>query len=260
MTMKRLPSIAFILLAMALTLCLSSCRHDGTTEDNIAAKLEGKWKLSTIDGIEVDTNSKTVWTMDGTRISMIDPETVKSSLEMISFEYTVKDKDIIVKGLEKGNSDCRIRIDYIDNHMIVSTETHDGKQGQYVRQKVNKDYSKAILGLWEGREMTGIGTYGDQNHRWEYKADGSYIYYDRNDKGEWVFGQDAWNRYRVDGDMLCTCWKDEDGSINREWWDISECNESEMTWRAFRSDIGDPFNPDAPQATHTLFKMYRVSD
>jgi hypothetical protein len=52
--------------------------------------------------------------------------------------------------------------------------------------KVTDDYSQAILGTWEGRSTGEEGSEFDdgKNHRWEYKADGTYIYYRKID-GQW---------------------------------------------------------------------------
>jgi len=46
--------------------------------------------------------------------------------------------------------------------------------------KVSVDYSKDIVGLWEGVEMTGYETYGNAEARIDYKADGTYTYYKNN--------------------------------------------------------------------------------
>lgn len=47
--------------------------------------------------------------------------------------------------------------------------------GKWKRASV--DGKLDIIGLWEGVEMTGYETYGNAEARIEYKADGTYTYY-----------------------------------------------------------------------------------
>ena len=103
--------------------------------------------------------------------------------------------------------------------------------------KVTDDYSQAILGTWEGRSTGEEGSEFDdgENHRWEYKADGTYIYYRKID-GQWREIGDAYANYFVDGPLLCTRWKnDVDGAAeNREWWEITNLENGVMNWKALR--------------------------
>lgn len=67
--------------------------------------------------------------------------------------------------------------------------------------KVNVDYSKDIIGLWEGVEMTGYETYGNAEARIKYEADGTYTYYRKVD-GEWQALVEDLAEWNVDGDWL----------------------------------------------------------
>ena len=100
--------------------------------------------------------------------------------------------------------------------------------------KVTADYSQDIIGMWEGVEMTGDETYGDANHRIEYKADGTYTYYDKVGDS-WVPSKNAGNEYNVDGDWLATRWQPTEGAdYEYEWWDIDEITDGTMKWSALR--------------------------
>lgn len=101
-------------------------------------------------------------------------------------------------------------------------------------QKVTADYSQDIIGMWEGVEMTGDETYGDANHRIEYKADGTYVYYDK-DGDDWKLSEDVDNEYNVDGDWLASRWRPKAGEdFEYEWWDIDEIKDGTMKWSALR--------------------------
>ena len=104
----------------------------------------------------------------------------------------------------------------------------------FTYHKVTADYSQAIIGMWEGVEMTGDETYGGTNHRIEYKADGTYTYYDKVGDS-WVPSKNAGNEYNVDGDWLATRWQPTEGAdYEYEWWDIVEIKDGTMKWSALR--------------------------
>ena len=70
-----------------------------------------------------------------------------------------------------------------------------------------------------------------ETHRWEYKADGTYVYYVK-DGDDWVSSENTLNEYFVDGTLLCTRWIDQ-GQENREWWEIN-IDGDKMNWTALR--------------------------
>lgn len=44
--------------------------------------------------------------------------------------------------------------------------------------KVDADYTASIVGKWQGRCTSEGSVFDDgQEHQWEYKADGTYVYY-----------------------------------------------------------------------------------
>lgn len=120
--------------------------------------------------------------------------------------------------------------DYLDGQVA---ETHPEVNMQYKR--IGYSFEQDILGVWEGKVQGDKDTYGDgKPHRWEYKADGTYVYYVQ-DGNKWVPSSNTLNEYFVDGDKLCMRWKD-GGKEYREWWEIAKLESNEMTWSALRKD------------------------
>ena len=93
--------------------------------------------------------------------------------------------------------------------------------------------STAIIGTWEGRCTSENSVFDDgQEHRWQYNADGTYVYYVK-DGDNWVsYEGTTLSEYFVDGTLLCTRWIDQ-GQENREWWEIS-IDGDKMNWTALR--------------------------
>ena len=146
-----------------------------------------------------------------------------------------------------------------DNDFIANREltvTVDGiveaSHKEVVRfTKQTADYRAAIVGTWQGHCTSEGSVFDDgQEHRWQYNADGSYVYYAK-DGDNWVpYEGNTLNEYFVDGTLLCTRWID-NGQENREWWEIS-IDGSQMHWTALRQ------NPDGTTFTAT-FEMSKVN-
>jgi hypothetical protein len=116
--------------------------------------------------------------------------------------------------------------------------------------KVDANYGQNILGTWEGRCTSEGSAFDDgKDHRWEYKADGTYVYYVKDDD-KWVASDNEANEYFVAGNLLCTRWI-EGGKENREWWEVSIDGDA-MSWTALREgDDGKTFT--------SSFEMKRVA-
>ena len=117
--------------------------------------------------------------------------------------------------------------------------------------KITADYSAAIVGTWQGRCTSEGSVFDDgQEHRWQYNADGTYVYYVK-DGDNWVpYADNTLNQYFVDGTLLCTRWVD-NGVENREWWEITIAS-NKMNWTALRQ------NADGTTFTAT-FEMEKVN-
>ena len=233
----NISTVLAIITMICSSLILSSCcEEEELTTQDIALKrnIVGKWKTYSIDGKLGVTNQKGVITYynDGTFTST----TFRNNQSEGSSKY---------KYYLNGNSYIEVNDKYtvkavissIDNEEIVYSNFANNqgfKCKSMVSHKINVDYSKNIVGLWEGVEMTGESTYGSSNHRWEYRADGSYTYYSKDADGNWIAdASNSGNEYYVDGDFLGTRWI-RNGKENHEWWDIEKCDDSEMIWSALR--------------------------
>ena len=68
------------------------------------------------------------------------------------------------------------------------------------------------------------------------------------DKWEPIGG--GFNQYLVDGNLLCTRWKNEgDEQESREWWEIESIEDGVMKWKALR--VGEDGAPYAASFTMT---------
>lgn len=110
---------------------------------------------------------------------------------------------------------------------------------QYQRYtRVTANYSKDILGTWEGRVSSEEGSEYDDGelHRWEYKADGTFVFYFQDENGGWKASNDEFAEYFCDGTLLCTRWKNvgEGTKENREWWEIQSIKNGVMKWYGLR--------------------------
>lgn len=101
--------------------------------------------------------------------------------------------------------------------------------------KVDANYEKSILGTWESHSASD----GEKDYRCEYKADGTYVFYEKNGD-EWVVIGDTLDEYYVSGNLLCERWVN-NGQENRESWEISIAGDT-MTRTALRQgDDGKTF-------------------
>jgi len=234
---------------------------------NIPEKIIGKWMPADKDGQPMPTNKKmvidfvspikaimsaslsshpeagTFWgvSLEGDVAINDNKVTVTSQPD----EHTTLVHEFIITDINdkefKGNHEVTYTID--DNVVLSIVD-----EVRYVKQTA--DYSAAIVGTWQGRCTSEGSVFDDgQEHRWEYKADGTYVYYVK-DGDNWVpYADNTLNEYFVDGTLLCTRWIDNDVE-NREWWEIT-INGDKMNWTALRQ------NPDGTTFTAT-FEMTKV--
>jgi hypothetical protein len=117
--------------------------------------------------------------------------------------------------------------------------------------KVDEDYSDDVLGMWEGRCTSEGSVFDDgQDHRWEFKDDGTFIYYVK-DGEKWVPADAAEGDYFVGGPLLCNRWSN-GGTEFREWWEIT-IDGDKMNWTALRdNERGETYT--------ATFEMERVTE
>ena len=231
---------------IAAIAALSSCskNEDVPSQKDIETKIIGRWKKMKQDGKDAVTNKRTIWSFNndgkGT-LSVADQKEgdimfIWDNKEPIQYSIQGNVVNIISPSVERTSdipsiSDSQMTM-HVTNVISHGADIKVDYVGEY--SKVTADYSQTIIGLWEGVEMTGDETYGDANHRIEYKADGTYTYY--NKVGEsWVSSKNAGNEYNVDGDWLATRWQPTEGAdYEYEWWDIDEIKDGTMKWSALR--------------------------
>ena len=89
-------------------------------------------------------------------------------------------------------------------------------------------------------------------HRWQYNADGTYVYYNKSGN-DWIPNPlNTLNEYFVDGNFLCMRWIN-NGAEYREWWEIASIEDNVMSWTALRKK--------ADGTTYTAsFSMVKMND
>ena len=216
---------------------------------NIAEKIIGKWMVEELNGQPCPTNLKAVITflspteaygslsdfysdswnnhvsadvvIDGNNMTLTASENEHTKHVTATGIYSITDTDMTLK------SDWKV---FTDGEMVIN-EIYDNER--YIR--INNDFEEDIVGTWEGKVTSAEDEHTDgELHRWEYKADGTYVYYNKVGD-EWVNNGDALAEYFVDGLLLCTRWKTTaDSEELREWWEIESIKDGVMKWTALR--------------------------
>lgn len=251
------------------TFLFTSCKKDEDNSLNLEEKIIGKWMIADRDGQAALTNKKSVLTVlsateallsmsregysstgskwsaylecsvaiDGNRVTITGHpnEHITIINEMNIHSITTAEMEVTYKFITKRDGE------------IVSSR--DPIEMRY--EKVTTDYKNAVLGTWQGHCTSEGSVFDDgQEHRWQYNADGTYVYYAK-DGDNWVpYEGNTLNEYFVDGKLLCTRWID-NGQENREWWEIT-IDGNQMHWTALRQ------NPDGTTFTAT-FEMEKVN-
>ena len=216
----------------------------------VAEKILGKWMTADKDGNPAPTDEKSVFTFISTTkaIACASKNTYSDSHSRWSLdrEYDVEIngnyvkltshsdgsstmiKEFAITSINDAEFVCRYKHTSLRNGQITSAGSEQIRR--YV--KVPADFREAIVGTWEGRCTSEGSVFDDgQEHRWQYKADGTYVYYVK-DGDDWVPSENTLNEYFVDGTLLCTRWVDNEQE-NREWWEIN-IDGDKMNWTALR--------------------------
>ena len=246
--MQWVMAAALICSSTVFTSCMNDDNPVGPT-DNLAEKLIGKWMPVYLDGNPVVTDLKSVYTfVSATKAYMSVSINAQQGEEIVWNNQ--KELDLSINGnkmtltnhsdehttmVEEFNITAIDGSAFTANHKI--TVTVDGSvmlhnEGTIRFEKVPTDYKADIVGTWQGHCTSAGSIFDDgQEHRWEYKADGTYVYYVK-DGDNWVPSENTLNEYFVDGTLLCSRWIDQ-GQENREWWEIN-IDGDKMNWTALR--------------------------
>jgi hypothetical protein len=240
---------------------------DVPTQAEVEQFILGKWMASEINGEEALTNVKSVYDFESLNKAFIsaslnaNPELPTVWNDKTELNVFIVDNHITLAGPkdEKTNMLEELIVSYITADVMQCVIIHSEINGEDVVtfpalfctfKKVDKDYSQAIIGTWEGQVTSEQDTFGDGLlHRWEYKADGTYVYYVK-DGDNWVPSTNTLNEYFVAGKLLCSRWINA-GTEYREWWEIESIEDGMMKWTAMRQ------NADGTTFTST-FEMTKV--
>ena len=223
------------------------------TQADIEKMIIGSWIVAERKGQPALTNEKSVFTFESPTKAYVSasfnarPELGIEWLNMLESEVEIKGNKVTItrKGGGEATMVNELTISNITDAEtrgdLVSKLVDNGKETVITEEqirfvKVKDDYSKDILGTWEGHCTSEGSVYDDgQEHRWEYKEDGTYVYYHK-DGDNWVPSDDKLNDYFVDGNLLCTRWGD-GNTEDREWWEITVDGDT-MNWTALRENEG----------------------
>ena len=217
--------------------------------DNLSEKIIGKWMETDVNGEPLLTNRKIVFNFVSATRALVSAS--RNSHPESGFWVDHEEADVTIDGNkvtltiqsdEHTTSVMEFNVTAISSSEFTAnrklTVTIDGNVVHTANEvfrlvKQTADYRQAILGTWEGRCTSEGSVFDDgQEHRWQYKADGTYVYYVK-DGDDWVpYEGTTLSEYFVDGNLLCTRWIDQ-GQENREWWEIS-IDGDKMNWTALR--------------------------
>ena len=231
----------------------TSCKKDEDNSLKLEEKIIGKWMTAENDGQPALTNKKRVLTFVSTTKAYIsasrdiNPEMGAMWSDYTELEVSIDGNKVTLTNHpnEHTTSVEEYTVTAINGTEFTAkrkvTVTVDGNERfskedtvRFVKQTA--DYSAAVLGTWQGHCTSEGSVFDDgQEHRWEYRADGTYVYY-RLDGTAWVPYGDDFAEYFVDGNLLCTRWRNSgEETENREWWEIS-IDGTQMHWTALRQD------------------------
>ena len=243
-------TIAFLLACiLCAAFAFAACAE--VTQAEVEELIIGKWMLADKNGRPALTNEKMVITVESTdkaflSTSRFGEKGMKSIWHhQMEAEVTIDSHTVTVTRIANVEqaSVQEFNVTKISNREFLAnrkwTRTNKGEEPQTLHDilrfvKITDDFSDDIIGTWEGRCTSEGSVFDDgQEHRWEYKADGTFVYYVK-DGENWVPAKDELNEYFVDGILHCTRWV-ENGEESREWWEIA-IDGDRMNWTALRTD------------------------
>jgi hypothetical protein len=224
---------------------------DVPTEAEVEQNIIGKWMLTKMNFQDIPTNGKFVYEFESLSKAYLSaslnfiPELPTIWNNKIELSVAIVDNHIALNGQMDEQTNffdeliiAEISADRIECILIHSEINDKGEMTTSpalfcTLEKVDKDFSADIIGMWEGQVTSEQDTYGDGlQHRWEYKADGTYVYYVK-DGENWVPSANTLNEYFVASKLLCMRWINADQEL-REWWEIESIEDGVMKWKALR--------------------------
>ena len=245
----RTLAFTMLLCGSSIFTACSSNDDNPVPEKPLSEKLLGKWMISELDNQPCPTNLKAV-------ITFLSPTEAYGSLSDFysdswnshaSAVVTIDGSKVSLTANENEHITHVTKVDIsriTDTDMWLSSDWRVYKDGEEIGgetwgneryERITNDYEKDIIGTWEGKVTSDKDEHTDgELHRWEYKSNGTYVYYSKVD-GDWKASTDNLSDYFVDGTLLCTRWKKtSDSEEIREWWEIESIQNGKMKWKALR--------------------------
>ncbi len=219
------------------------------TDLNLKEKLIGKWINVADNGEPTLTDQKRVLTFLSPTKAQFSFAANSVSLwsSHMDCNVAIQDNQVIVTATADGkDSETKYTVRSIDETTMSTDYVHSysmsgrilfSGEGTLQLKKIPVDYSQDIIGVWQGSITSSDGSAHDdgETHRWEYKANGDYVYYIKNGD-QWVASNSEFNNYFVDGNLLCTRWKNVGEEECREWWEIESIKDGVMKWTGLRQN------------------------
>ena len=246
----------FLTLGIALATSLISCQKPAEyvekvypIQEEVELKLAGKWEIATVDNVPVLTNEKQVvtyregWTAFR---SGSDSASNPSWMRRVTMNCAIYGNDVTetLASAEGGFFKVASNVETITetqmtaNVKFIHSATDTARQNTHfiVYRKIEKDFPKEIVGLWEAK-LALPGIPGVTDHRWDFREDGTFLAFDRDTiNDEWVVNHTTTNQYMVDGTWLALRKQSLNPTTDlRECWDIS-VEGDKMYWSALRVD------------------------
>jgi len=259
---RYLSAIGVALLSISLNSCKEPPEYVEKVypiQEEVELKLAGKWEIATVDNVPVLTNEKQVVTyQEGWTAfrSASDSARQPSWMCRVPMKCTIYGNDITENIVSGGSLKLTSNVETItENQMtanvkdLSTTDTAQQKARFIVYRKIDKDFSKDIVGYWEVK-LALPGIPGVTDHRLSFREDGTFLSFDRDTiNDEWVVNHTTTNQYMVDGTWLALRKQSLNPTTDtRECWDIS-VEGDKMYWSALRADSADVRHEDQLELT-----------
>ena len=251
--MNKITNWVLAAILICGTSVFTACRDNNDNPidpsiDNLAEKVLGKWISVEEGGVLHCTNKKGVVTFGENGKGLFSSAFGDLGWHHNTpFDYIVTDNTLAWSVQESPFMQINIKhtvTDITNKEMKTVTELKFNAGGQIVNtvgpvpmryERVTVDYTTDILGVWEGKVTSETSEFDDgEMHHWEYRADGTYVYYSQDENGNWTSNPDQTvSDYFIDGPLLCTHWVI-DGQEYSEWWEVESIKDGVMKWTALR--------------------------
>lgn len=253
--MKLLKLLAVSILPLSVLSCGGS--YDPITDEDLAKNLTGIWTLDVRDAEKVLTDERVVVEYDYDAGISFRSEAVDWKAEkMYNWEYFVdrrsdpeKTYEYVIHEFVPETSDPSYysSIGRISSNDLIVVVMNDSPVSEskvkYLDEfhRTTTSFESAIIGSWQGVDSRDASVTEVYNHIWEFKADGTFVFYTLNEKEELIVDPSRTNcEYVVAGKWLAMRWKQNDVETV-ECWDIEVSNDV-MNWKAERAmeDVSEP--------------------